>query len=137
MGLIERQARHLLETETIPSYESDIREMAPGAATKLEIDWDSLGDDKDAYAALANSPRSAIYNIAIGSTIWTLDEICRNPIGKSAVAEGLKAIRIVHKRSGERGIASFDKGVLTLTVDCTVEGQPEPADVKSLLENGL
>jgi hypothetical protein len=137
MGLIERQARHLLETESIPHYEKEIREMAPGAATKIEIDWTSLDGDRDALLCMANTPTSAIYNVALGSTIWTLSEICRDGMAQQAVAEGLKTIRIVHKRGVELGESKFEDGVLTLTVDATLEGSPDGDVIRNQLMNGL
>jgi hypothetical protein len=137
MGLIERRARHLLETETIPTYENDIKELAPGATTKLEIDWDSLGEDREAWTHISESSRSAIYNSILGSTMWCLDDIGRDAIGKAAIVDGLKAIRIVHKRTGQQATATFENGVLTITGDCTIDAQPEPAMIKTLLENGL
>jgi hypothetical protein len=137
MGLIEKQARQLLETETIPHYEREIRNFAPGAATRLEIDWDSLGDDRKAWLALANTPVSAIYNVAIGSTMWLLEEMCRSELVREAIAGGLKAIRVVHQRGVELGHSAFEGGVLTLTVDTTLEGSPDADVIRQQLMDAL
>jgi hypothetical protein len=135
LGLEEKRAQQKIETETIPKFEAEMRSACPAAQTKIAIDWASF--DADAFRNFSATPSSDPYNRALGSTIVALQNICRDNLGKQAIAEKLKTLRVVHIKDLAAGRSQLNNGVLTIETDINQSTPPGISQVQQLLEKGL
>src|SRR5215831_19630042 len=103
MGLIERRKLNELKETTFPGRVKEIEEIC-GAPIPYEVDWDSLADDGEAL--------NFIDNISCHRLNMALRVICQDEMGKSAVRDGLRKIKLknVKDESGRRMM--FRDGVL-------------------------
>ena len=105
MGLNERRKIKELQETTFPGRVKEIQEIC-GAPIPYEVDWDSLSDDPEAL--------SFIVNLSCHRLNMALRVICQDEMGKEAVREGLKSIKLKNvKTPGEMSIA-FQGGVLEM-----------------------
>ncbi len=103
MGLAERRKIKELQEVTLPGRVSEIAEIC-GAPIPYEVDWDSLADDAEALNFLDN--------ISCHRLNMALRVICQDEMGKEAVREGLKKVRLKNvKTKGEMSM-TFEGGVL-------------------------
>ncbi len=138
IDLNARRAITVIEQESIPSYEADLKTACPDANIKIVMDWASFGTNAETYTKFAESPRSAPYSRGFGSGISAIGEICRDDMGKKAVAEKVKAMKIVHTAGLAEGRGKFEAGVLVIETDVTQEGkQPGITTLKEMLEKQL
>jgi hypothetical protein len=105
MGLNERRKIKELQETTFPGRVKEIQEIC-GAPIPYEVDWDSLSDDPEAL--------NFIDNLSCHRLNMALRVICQDEMGKEAVREGLKSIKLKNvKTPGEMSIA-FQGGVLEM-----------------------
>ncbi len=105
MGLAERRKIKELQEVTLPGRVSEIAEIC-GAPIPYEVDWDSLADDAEALNFLDN--------ISCHRLNMALRVICQDEMGKEAVREGLKKVRLKNvKTKGEMSM-TFEGGVLEM-----------------------
>ncbi|HEY2017596.1 MAG TPA: hypothetical protein VGH38_29020 [Bryobacteraceae bacterium] len=105
MGLNERRKIKELQDTTFPGRVKEIEEIC-GAPVPYEVDWDSLKDDLEAL--------NFIDNISCHRLNMALRVICQDELGKEAVREGLKQIKLKNvKTKGEMSMA-FNAGVLEM-----------------------
>jgi hypothetical protein len=110
MGLPERRKIKELQETTLPAREKEIEEIC-GVAIPYDVDWDSLADDL----------------------------ICMDDMGKQAVRDGLKRVRLVNvKVPADRKIA-FARGVLEMhcAYAQATAGRHSDSEIRAVLENGL
>jgi hypothetical protein len=138
IGLNERRSMEVIEKESIPSYEADLKTACPDSNIKIVMDWASFGTQAEAYTKFAASPRSDPYNRGFGSAINAIGEVCRDDLGKKAIAQKLQAMKLVHVAGLAEGRGQFMNGVLVIETDVTQEGkQPGITVLKELLEKQL
>jgi hypothetical protein len=138
LGLNERRAVEQVESESIPSYESDIKSYCSDANVKIVIDWASFGTNSDAYLKFGETPRSSPYNRGFGAAISAINETCRDGMGKKAVAEKVKAIKVSHVQGLAEGRGKFENGVLAIETDVTQDGkQPSITVLQEILAKNL
>jgi hypothetical protein len=105
MGLAERRKIKELQETTFPERVQEIEEIC-GKAIPYEVDWESLADDLEGL--------NFIDNLSCHRLNMALRVICQDDLGKEAVRDGLRLIRLKNvKDKGQMRIA-FDDGVLEM-----------------------
>jgi hypothetical protein len=105
MGLAEKRKMKELQDVTLPERVREIEEIC-GKPIPYEVDWDSLADDAEGL--------NFMDNISCHRLNMALRTICMDDLGKEAVREGLRLVRLknVKDKSGMR--ITFDDGVLEM-----------------------
>ena len=130
MGLIERRKMKELQEETLPGRVKEIEEIC-GTPIPYQVDWESLADDIEGLNYLDN--------ISCHRLNMALRVICQDELGKSAVRDALKQIKLKNvKNKGQMRIA-FDEG--TLEMDCAyalgANGMFNDNEIRAVLEKHL
>ena len=105
MGLNERRKILELQTVTFPGRVKEIEEIC-GKAIPYEVDWDSLSDDLEGL--------NFIDNLSCHRLNMALRGICQDQIGKQAVAEGLKLIKLKNVKDKAQMKLAFAAGTLEM-----------------------
>jgi hypothetical protein len=105
MGLNERRKIEELKTVTFPGRVKEIEEIT-GKAIPYEVDWASLADDAEGL--------NFIDNISCHRLNMALRGICCDAMGKQAVVEGLKLIKLQNVKDKSAMKMAFDNGVLEM-----------------------
>lgn len=130
MGLAERRKIKELQDVTFPERTREIEEIC-GKAIPYEVDWESLADDAEGL--------NFIDNISCHRLNMALRTICVDDLGKEAVREGLRLIRLKNVRDkGDMSIA-FDDGVLEMhcAYALRTDGMYGDAEIRDLLMQKL
>jgi hypothetical protein len=130
MGLIERRKMKELQEETLPGRVKEIEEIC-GTPIPYQVDWESLAEDIEGLNYLDN--------ISCHRLNMALRVICQDELGKSAVRDALKQIKLKNvKNKGQMRIA-FDEG--TLEMDCAyalgANGMFNDNEIRAVLEKHL
>jgi hypothetical protein len=130
MGLAERRKIKELQDTVIPDREKEIVEIC-GAAIPYDIDWESLADDP---AAL-----NFIDNLSCHRLNMALRVICMDDMGKEAVRDGLKKVRLKNvKDKASMQIKFADK---VLEMHCAyamqTDGMYSDNEIREVLMKGL
>ena len=130
MGLNERRKIKELQDETFPGRVKEIQEIC-GMAIPYEVDWESLSDDAEAL--------NFIDNISCHRLNMALRIICQDEMGKAAVREGLKKIRLKNVKDKAAMQINFRDGVLEMhcAYALRTEGMFSDGDIRQVLEKGL
>src|SRR6476646_9573920 len=99
MGLNERRKIKELQDVTFPGRVKEIEEIC-GVAIPYEVDWESLADDPDGL--------NFIDNISCHRLNMALRVICQDDLGKQAVRDGLKKIKLKNVK---------DKAAMAMTME--------------------
>ena len=78
-----------------------------GKAIPYDVDWASLADDAEG--------RNFIDNVSCHRLNMALRMICVDDLGKEAVREGLKSVKLVNLKDAAAKKLAFDGGVLTMS----------------------
>jgi len=105
MGLNERRKIKELQETTLPGRVKEIEEIC-GQGIPYEVDWDSLADDAEALNFLDN--------ISCHRLNMALRTICIDDMGKEAVRDGLKLIKLKNVKDKSDMSMTFDGGVLDM-----------------------
>src|SRR6266700_5308403 len=105
MGLEERRKIKELQETTLPGRVKEIEEIC-GAPIPYDVDWDSLADDAEGL--------NFIDNISCHRLNMALRVICQDDMGKQAVRDGLKSIKLKNVKDKSAMKLSFDGGVLEM-----------------------
>jgi len=105
MGLNERRKIKELQEVTFPARVKEIEEIC-GKAIPYEIDWDSLADDAEAL--------NFIDNVSCHRLNMALRTICIDDMGKEAVRDGLKMIKLKNVKDRSAMKMTFEGGVLEM-----------------------
>jgi len=130
MGLAERRKIKELQEVTFPERVKEIEEIC-GKAIPYEVDWESLADDAEGL--------NFIDNISCHRLNMALRTICIDDLGKEAVREGLRLIKLKNvKDKGEMSI-SFNDGVLEMHCAYAqrTDGMYSDAEIRDLLMEKL
>src|SRR5579864_3981183 len=107
MGLAERRKVKELQDVTFPGRVKEIEEICV-APIPYAVDWESIADDANAL--------NFIDNISCHRLNMALRMICLDDMGKQAVREGLKLVRLKNVK-GEGSRISFQAGTLEMHCD--------------------
>ena len=105
MGLDERRRIKELQEVTLPERTREIEEIC-GAAIPYEVDWDSLADD----AAGLNF----LDNLSCHRLNMALRVICQDDLGKEAVRDALRLVKLKNVADVGAKQMTFDDGVLEM-----------------------
>lgn len=103
MGLEERRKIKELKEVAIPERERELKEIT-GADICYEVDWESF--DLEALNFLDNL---SCFRVAMAMRV-----VCSDELGKEAVAEGVKRIRLKNAKTVEEMKLGLSDGVLEL-----------------------
>src|SRR5580765_3629312 len=105
MGLNERRKMKELQEVVFPGRVKEIEEIC-GKPIPYEIDWDSLADDAEGL--------NFIDNISCHRLNMALRVICQDDLGKQAVRDGLKKVKLKNVKDKSAMKMSFDGGMLEM-----------------------
>ena len=126
MGLNERRKIKELQETTLPERVKEIEEIC-GKAIPYEVDWDSLADDAEAL--------NFMDNLSCHRLNMALRTICIDDMGRQAVRDGLKLVKLRNVKEKSAMRMSFDKGVLEMhcAYALRTEGMHGDTAIKDLL----
>ncbi|MEO7999301.1 MAG: hypothetical protein ABI852_17760 [Gemmatimonadaceae bacterium] len=130
MGLNERRKIKELQDTTFPERVKEIEEIC-GKAIPYEIDWESLADDAEGL--------NFIDNLSCHRLNMALRMICIDDMGKEAVRDGLKLVKLKNVKTKEEVAMTFEKGVLEMHCAYALgtTGMISDGDIKALLVKKL
>jgi hypothetical protein len=130
MGLNERRKIKELQETTFPGRVKEIQEIC-GAPIPYEVDWESLSDDPEGL--------NFIDNVSCHRLNMALRVICLDEMGKDAVRDGLKLVKLKNVKEESARKLAFDKGVLEM--DCAyakgIGGGFSDGEIRQVLEKAL
>ncbi len=105
MGLNERRKIKELQDVTFPGRVKEIEEIC-GKPIPYEVDWESLADDAEGL--------NFIDNLSCHRLNMALRVICQDDMGKEAVRDGLKKIKLKNVKDKSTMKMAFDGGTLEM-----------------------
>ena len=105
MGLNERRKIKEYQDKTVPERQKELAEIT-GAQIPYAIDWDSFNNDLEGLNFLDNL---SFHRINMAMRV-----ICTDDLGKQAVRDGVKQIKLKNVKDKKDMKISFDGGVLEM-----------------------
>ena len=126
MGLNERRKIKELQDSTLPDRVKEIAEIC-GAPIPYEVDWDSLSDDLEGL--------NFMDNLSCHRLNMALRVICMDDMGKEAVRDGLKKIKLKNVKTAKEMSMRFEGGVLEMHCAYALhtDGMFSDNDIRNLL----
>ena len=130
MGLNERRKIKELQETTLPERVKEIEEIC-GQPISYEVDWDSLADDAEAL--------NFIDNISCHRLNMALRMLCQDDMGKAAVRDGLKQIKLKNVKDKSSMHLGYQNGVLEMhcAYALRTDGMYSDGTIRELLEKSL
>ena len=130
MGLNDRRKIKELQETTLPGRVREIEEIC-GKAIPYEVDWDSLADDAEGLNFLDN--------LSCHRLNMALRAICLDDMGKEAVRDGLRLVRLKNVNDRASMEMTFKEGVLEMhcAYALRTEGMYGDGEIRELLLKGL
>ena len=105
MGLAEKRKIKELQDTLLPGRVKEIEEIC-GKAIPYEVDWDSLADDLNGL--------NFVDNCSCHRLNMALRVICSDDMGKEAVRDSLKVIKLKNVKDKAAMKLTFDNGILEM-----------------------
>lgn len=105
MGLAERRKIKELTDTILPEREKELLEIA-GSPIRYEVDWESLASDAEGLNFLDN--------LSCHRLNMALRVICTDDLGKEAVRDGLKLVKLANVATPAQMKITFENGVLEM-----------------------
>jgi hypothetical protein len=130
MGLNERRKIKELQDTTFPERTKEIEEIC-GKAVPYEVDWHSLADDMEGL--------NFIDNLSCHRLNMALRVICQDEMGKQAVRDGLKLVKLKNVKNKSDMRMTFENGALEMHCAYAqrTDGMFSDNDIRTLLVNKL
>jgi len=130
MGLNERRKIKELQEVTLPGRVKEIEEIC-GKPIGYDVDWESLADDAEALNFLDN--------ISCHRLNMALRMICQDDLGKAAVRDGLKSVRLKNVKDKAAMQMNFQSGVLEMqcAYGLGASGMFSDGEIRQVLEKSL
>ena len=130
MGLNERRKIKELQDVTFPGRVKEIEEIC-GKPIPYEVDWDSLADDAEGL--------NFIDNLSCHRLNMALRVICQDEMGKQAVRDGLRLVKLKNVKDKAAMNMTFDGGVLEMhcAYALRTDGMFGDAEIRKLLTDKL
>ena len=130
MGLNERRKIKELQDSIFPGRVKEIEEIC-GKPIPYDVDWNSLADDAEGLNFLDN--------VSCHRLNMALRMICMDDMGKQAVRDGLKAVKLKNIKDQGAKKLSFDAGVLEMQCAYAqgLSGAFSDGEIRELLTNKL
>ena len=131
MGLLERRKIKELQDTTLPERTAELAEICGGGTITYEVDWDSFADDLEGLNFLDN--------LSCHRTNMALRVICMDEMGKEAVRESLKKIKLKNVKTRPEMQISFAGGVLEMHCAYAqrTDGMYSDNEIREVLLKGL
>src|SRR4051812_25052162 len=123
MGLTERRKIKELQDTTLPARVKEIEEIC-GKAIPYEVAWDSFDD----FNALNFMDNCSCHRLNMALRV-----ICQDDMGKVAVRDGLKLIKLKNVRERGEMNLSFEEGVLAMHNAYGQQAYYSDNDIRELL----
>ena len=130
MGLNERRKIKELQDVTFPGRVKEIEEIC-GVGIPYEVDWESLADDAEGL--------NFIDNLSCHRLNMALRAICLDEMGKGAVRDGLKLVRLKNVKDKADMKISMAGGVLEMhcAYALRTDGMYSDNEIRAVLEKNL
>jgi hypothetical protein len=130
MGLNEKRKVKELQDVTLPGRVKEIEEIC-GQGIPYEVDWDSISDSAEAL--------NFMDNVSCHRLNMALRMICQDDMGKEAVREGLKKIKLKNVKDKSAKKLSFAGGVLEMQCAYAqgLDGAFSDNEIRALLTDKL
>jgi len=130
MGLEEKRKIKELQDTVLPDRLKELVEIT-GSPVQYEIDWDSFANDAEALRFLDN--------LSCHRVNMALRVICSDELGKEAVAESLKVIRLKNVPEKDQMSIAFGGGALEMSLNYAkgTDGYYSDNEIRSVLMAGL
>jgi hypothetical protein len=130
VGLNERRKIKELQEQTFPGRVKEIEEIC-GAPIPYEVDWESLADDAEAL--------NFIDNISCHRLNMALRMICQDDMGKCAVRDGLKQIKLKNVKDKSAMHIGLQQGILEMhcAYALRTDGMFSDNEIRKVLEDKL
>lgn len=130
MGLNEKRKVKELQEVTFPQRQKEIAEIC-GVPISYEVDWESFADDLEGLNFLDN--------LSCHRLNMALRVICIDQLGKDAVKESLKKVKLKNVKDKKDMKLSFSGGVLEmhLAYALRTEGMFSDNQIREELLKGL
>ena len=130
MGLNERRKMKELQEVSFPARVKEIEEIC-GVAIPYDVDWHSIADDAEAL--------NFIDNISCHRLNMALRVICQDDMGKAAVRQGLKKIKLKNVKDQSARQMSYREGILEMhcAYALRTDGMFIDGEIRQMLEEHL
>lgn len=130
MGLNERRKIKELQETTFPERVKEIEEIC-GKAIPYEVDWESLAEDPEGL--------NFIDNLSCHRLNMALRAICLDDLGRDAVREGLKLVKLKNVKDKADMSITFEGGVLEMRCAYALrtDGMFSDGEIRELLTRKL
>ena len=130
MGLAERRKIKELTDTTIPEREKELLEIT-GHPIRYDIDWESLANDAEGLNFLDN--------LSCHRLNMALRVICTDALGKEAVGDGLKTVKLINVPARDQMKIAFGGGVLEMRCAYALrtDGMYSDNEIRDVLMKGL
>ncbi len=130
MGLNERRKVKELQEVVFPARVKEIQEIC-GKEIPYEVDWESLADDAEGL--------NFIDNISCHRLNMALRVICQDELGKAAVRDGLKRIKLKNVKLPSARKLHFEAGALEMSCQYALklDGAFSDGEIRELLVSKL
>ena len=130
MGLAEKRKIKDLQDVTFPERVKEIEEIC-GVAIPYEVDWASLADDAEGL--------NFIDNLSCHRLNMALRVICQDDLGKEAVRDGLRLVKLKNVPDKASMQIGFAGGVLEMhcAYALRTDGMFSDGEIRQVLEHGL
>ena len=105
MGLAERRKIKELQDSVLPGRVKDIEEIC-GAAIPYDVDWESFSDDLEGL--------NFMDNLSCHRLNMALRMICQDDMGKEAIRETIKTVKLKNVKAKDQMAMTLDGGVLAM-----------------------
>ena len=127
MGLNEKRKAKEIQDNVLPGRVKEIQEIT-GVAIPYEVDWDSF----DTFDALNFMDNCSCHRLNMALRV-----ICQDDMGKGAVKDGLKKIKLKNVKDKGSMKLSFEAGVLEMHNDYAHQNYFSDNDIRKLLIDKL
>jgi len=130
MGLEERRKIKELQDTTLPERTQELKEIT-GSDITYDIDWDTFANDSEALRFLDN--------LSCHRTNMALRVICADDLGKEAIKDGLKVIKLKNVNSKDEMSIKFGGGALEMALNYAqgTNGYYSDNEIREVLMKGL
>jgi predicted dehydrogenase len=130
VGLAERRKIKELQDETLPGRVKEIEEIC-GAPIPYDVDWDSFSDDLEGL--------NFMDNLSCHRLNMALRVICQDDMGKEAVRDAVKKVKLKNVKTKPEMAMTFGSGVLEMhcAYALRTDGMYSDGEIRELLMKNL
>ena len=136
-NLADRRIIDQYNNKFMPDFVKSITETCKESKVTIEIDWNSFGNGPEASQNVEALTNSDAVNRSVNSSVKALQAICNDEMGRKAIANKMKSIRIQHVKDQPAPSFKFADGMGTLLVDVKKSDAPWIQDIQKAIEVGI